>query len=492
MATLQYVGARYVPVFYNNPDGSWDWESGVSYEPLTMVKYGTNTYTSKSQVPATVGSPNENPQYWAQTGDYNGTILNLQNQLNKKMGATDTFVSAEYLGILPENTGEQNLAAYNAIPNNVPITIVFGNGTYNFSSSIILYNCFNLKGQGFNTTLKFTSTTDPAIVLPNSATSDSYAFQYRGSYIRDMVISGTPSVDGVVMGFPSIASLINIPLMIFTNILITGFKTGFYAEGYGHTLTAVQVEQCTIGFDLVHPEQVSLINCWANYCTTGLQTNVTKHLYGQTFNIIGGAFQRCTNGIILQQIKDIFINTYFEVNEAEDIIIGGAATNYSLACYNANIMYNTDGYNKNGSIYSARIRVSENINLYPAYATNIKLVYIDGYSKYNTVNRLEIGGIIDIDANSVALNHVYLGGIQRIQDDKYIINTSANFVRYKHSASSEQGDYIELNGLNLKLNQSGNNGGALFLSGTALKFDNDTNKLQIYYGGVWHNISVDS
>lgn len=82
MATLQYVGARYVPVFYNNPDGSWDWESGVSYEPLTMVKYGTNTYTSKSQVPATVGSPNENPLYWAQTGDYNGAILNLEKKVS--------------------------------------------------------------------------------------------------------------------------------------------------------------------------------------------------------------------------------------------------------------------------------------------------------------------------------------------------------------------------------------------------------------------------
>lgn len=79
----QYVGARYVPVFFNNPDGIWDWASGFSYEPLTMVKYGTNTYTSKSQVPSTVGAPNLNPEYWAQTGDYTGTISELSAQVNQ-------------------------------------------------------------------------------------------------------------------------------------------------------------------------------------------------------------------------------------------------------------------------------------------------------------------------------------------------------------------------------------------------------------------------
>lgn len=77
----QYVGARYVPQFFNNPNGSWDWAQGFQYEPLTMVKYGTNTYTSKQLVPATVGTPNANPEYWAQTGDYNGAIAQIQNEI---------------------------------------------------------------------------------------------------------------------------------------------------------------------------------------------------------------------------------------------------------------------------------------------------------------------------------------------------------------------------------------------------------------------------
>lgn len=78
----QYVGARYVPKFFENVNGSWDWAAGFQYEPLTIVKYGENTYTSKKLVPSTVGSPNENPEYWANTGNYNGAINELGEKVN--------------------------------------------------------------------------------------------------------------------------------------------------------------------------------------------------------------------------------------------------------------------------------------------------------------------------------------------------------------------------------------------------------------------------
>lgn len=85
MATRQYVGARYVPKFFENPDGSNDWAEGVSYEALTIVTYAGNNYTSKIPVPANVGSPNLNTQYWVNTGNSSGggDINELQKQVNK-------------------------------------------------------------------------------------------------------------------------------------------------------------------------------------------------------------------------------------------------------------------------------------------------------------------------------------------------------------------------------------------------------------------------
>lgn len=83
MAVLQYVGARYVPVFYKNPNGSWEWEPGVSYEALTIVKYGMSTYISRSPVPASAGAPNVSLDYWAETGNYNGTVAELSARVSR-------------------------------------------------------------------------------------------------------------------------------------------------------------------------------------------------------------------------------------------------------------------------------------------------------------------------------------------------------------------------------------------------------------------------
>lgn len=73
MNTRQYIGARYVPKFFDN-NGSSDWVANVAYESLTIVTYLGNSYTSKKNVPANIGAPNLNPEYWVSTGMYNEQI----------------------------------------------------------------------------------------------------------------------------------------------------------------------------------------------------------------------------------------------------------------------------------------------------------------------------------------------------------------------------------------------------------------------------------
>lgn len=64
----QYVGARYVPVFAD----PLEWSDQREYEPLTIVAYQGNSYTSMQSVP--VGVDIDNTAYWAQTGNYNAQI----------------------------------------------------------------------------------------------------------------------------------------------------------------------------------------------------------------------------------------------------------------------------------------------------------------------------------------------------------------------------------------------------------------------------------
>lgn len=87
MANRQYIGARYVPKFYEGSNGD-NWESGVTYDPLTIVQYLNESFTSKIPVPNTVGDPAHNPKYWAHTGAYNAQVEQYRQQV---LSLTENF-----------------------------------------------------------------------------------------------------------------------------------------------------------------------------------------------------------------------------------------------------------------------------------------------------------------------------------------------------------------------------------------------------------------
>lgn len=66
MAVREYIGARYIPIF----DGIWN--NTKAYEPLTVVQYAGNSYTSRQFVP--IGIEITNEEYWVETGNYNAQI----------------------------------------------------------------------------------------------------------------------------------------------------------------------------------------------------------------------------------------------------------------------------------------------------------------------------------------------------------------------------------------------------------------------------------
>ena len=82
---MQYIGARYVPIFYKNSQDptSTLWEINVTYEPMTWVSLANgHMYISKKEVPANIGSPADNGEYWLEAGQYNAYIQQLQDQID--------------------------------------------------------------------------------------------------------------------------------------------------------------------------------------------------------------------------------------------------------------------------------------------------------------------------------------------------------------------------------------------------------------------------
>lgn len=79
MAVRQYIGARYVPIFGRPEEQSIEWDNTGTYEPLTVVLYQGNSYTSRQFVPVGIDITNED--YWAETGNYNAQVEQYRREV---------------------------------------------------------------------------------------------------------------------------------------------------------------------------------------------------------------------------------------------------------------------------------------------------------------------------------------------------------------------------------------------------------------------------
>lgn len=73
MSVREYVGARYVPIVVG------EWDGTRTYEPLMVVTYHGNSYTSRQYVPAGIEITNES--YWVLSANYNAQIEAYRNEL---------------------------------------------------------------------------------------------------------------------------------------------------------------------------------------------------------------------------------------------------------------------------------------------------------------------------------------------------------------------------------------------------------------------------
>lgn len=108
MATTQYIGARYVPLFAE----PIEWDKTKQYEPLTIVTNNGNSYTSRQFVPAGIEITNE--AFWVLTGNYNAQI----EQYRKEVTAYDGRITAAQTdatdALSLAHTNESNIAANDA------------------------------------------------------------------------------------------------------------------------------------------------------------------------------------------------------------------------------------------------------------------------------------------------------------------------------------------------------------------------------------------
>lgn len=83
MSVREYVGARYVPLFV----GQWD--SANTYEPLSIVMYEGNSYTSLQYVPQGISLANS--EYWVQSSSFNGQLEQYRQEVESLAGRVENI-----------------------------------------------------------------------------------------------------------------------------------------------------------------------------------------------------------------------------------------------------------------------------------------------------------------------------------------------------------------------------------------------------------------
>lgn len=140
MSVRQYVGARYVPKFFENPNGSAEWVKEVSYESLTIVTYLGNSYISKKPVP--IGIDITNKEYWVLSGNYNQQIENYRNEtikVSKLLTEKTTYYTPEMYGAKGDGVSDDSDAiqtCFDNIKNNKGAVLM--TGTYFIAKPVII------------------------------------------------------------------------------------------------------------------------------------------------------------------------------------------------------------------------------------------------------------------------------------------------------------------------------------------------------------------
>ena len=139
----EYIGARYVPVF----DG--DWDNTKEYEPLVIVSYQGNSYTSKTFVPKNTDI--NNTTYWALTGNYNAQVEAYRQEVARLSDdvyivelKSDNWVTPEEFGAVGDGQNDDTQAIQNAINSGKNVLLLAK--TYKVTSSLACPGRIHIKG----------------------------------------------------------------------------------------------------------------------------------------------------------------------------------------------------------------------------------------------------------------------------------------------------------------------------------------------------------
>lgn len=289
----QYVGARYVPKIMG------EWNKALQYEPLSVVTYMGNSFTSKVPVPANVKI--DNTDYWVNTGNYNAQVeeyrkvtletKELANNTNTDLQTfkkNQTTTNNEINNKINSTTSALNKLKDDVFDGDTPsvITVAKRGGRFHTINEAITF------------AKKYCSRNNRVTILI-----------YAGVYKESIVLTKNPGIDLVGIGMPEIitdTAYPNGPAYIYGDTYIEGIyfhSTGrdsyaFHLDGstdtsYGTSITVVNCKfvsdnQPALGCGCTRGCRYTFINCLF-YGSDGIYVHneASANVEQQEFHVIG-------------------------------------------------------------------------------------------------------------------------------------------------------------------------------------------------------------
>ena len=381
MSVRQYIGARYVPKFFDW-DGSPEWRSGVAYEALTVVTRNGNSYTSKIPVPSNIGAPESNPEYWVSTGVYNTQVeqyrqetLNYNNEVKQYKTETDAnfkkyndeltelaatvannkhVVTFEDYGAKGDGTTDDTQSITNAIQaaKGKKLTLTSAGGTYLVNGDI---NLTSVKLINFGTiNCTGTVTIDDSIVLLGNFYNANVVANGYGNILAHLTINHFNGV-GLTLKILDKTAGSDYNPSTFYGLLINNYDIatgtiGVSLECPDVFLEKTEVINTKIGFN-ISTNNLSLTNCgcWINSNIKNAEnweSNIAYNVNGTAINLINCRSDSYFTAIGLQP--------FLRVSLTDFLIICNTAIfkNFTLNITNIDSKYITGNIVVNANVFT--------------------------------------------------------------------------------------------------------------------------------------------
>lgn len=289
----QYVGARYVPKLMG------EWNKALQYEPLSIVTYLGNSFTSKVPVPVNIDI--SNTDYWVNTGNYNAQVEEYRREaLEAKQLANNTSTALNAFKEKQTDTNNEinnKIASTTSALNNLK-NVVFDGDTPSVITVAKNGGRFHTINDAITFAKKYCSRNNRVTILI-----------YAGVYRESIVLTKNPGIDLVGIGMPEIITdspYPNGPANIYGDTYIEGIyfhSTGtnsyaFHLDGSTDTScgTSINVVNCrfvsdnqpALGCGCTRGCQYTFINCLF-YGSDGIYVHneASANVDKQQFNAIG-------------------------------------------------------------------------------------------------------------------------------------------------------------------------------------------------------------